>query len=322
MQTAERPNRSASVTLMDLRIFTEPQQGSSYDDLLAVAQATERLGFSGFFRADHFVTGQPPWGRPGSTDAWTTLAGLARDTQRIRLGTLVTSATFRHPGVLAIQVAQVDQMSGGRVELGIGAGWNEREHNAYGIPFPSRRFDRLEEQLEIITGIWNTTDGDPFSHEGRHYTLSETPAATKPAQADLPIIIGGYGPQRTPSLTARFAAEFNLPGPRHDDVPELYGRVRNACEDHGRDPDELTYSLWATLACGATQAEFEKRAAGIGRTPEQLREKGLGGTTQEVVDVLGKLSEYGVERVYLQILDLADIDHLELVAADVAPHVS
>ncbi|WP_447646153.1 LLM class flavin-dependent oxidoreductase [Nocardioides zeae] len=145
---------------MDLRIFTEPQQGATYDDLLAVAQETERLGFDAFFRSDHYLHMSGD-GLPGPTDAWTTLAGLARETSTIRLGTLMTSATFRHPGVLAIQVAQVDQMSGGRVELGLGAGWFEGEHAAYGIPFPDtrERFDRYAEQLEIVTGLWATPEG-------------------------------------------------------------------------------------------------------------------------------------------------------------------
>lgn len=321
-RTTGPPHRSASVAHMDLRIFTEPQQGSSYDDLLRVAQATERLGFSGFFRADHFVTRpwSAAWGLPGSTDAWTTLAGLARDTKRIRLGTLVTSATFRHPGVLAIQVAQVDQMSGGRIEFGLGAGWNEAEHNAYGIPFPAKRFDRFEEQLEIITGLWGAPDGETFSYDGKHYTLTDAPSATNPAQANLPIIIGGSGPRRTPALTAKYAAEFNLPGARHADIPNLYAGVRKACENIGRDPDELTYSIWITLACGATSEEVNRRATTIGRTPDQLRERGLVGTPSEVIDTLGALADIGVQRAYLQILDLTDLDHLELVATDVAPH--
>ena len=153
---------------MDLRIFTEPQQGATYDQLLRMAQATEELGFSAFFRSDHYLS-MGGDGLPGPTDAWVTLAGLARETSRIRLGTLMTSATFRLPGPLAIQVAQVDQMSGGRVELGLGAGWFEREHAAYAIPFPDtgERFDRLEEQLAVITGLWETPEGETFSYDGR-----------------------------------------------------------------------------------------------------------------------------------------------------------
>ena len=165
---------------MDVRIFTEPQQGASYDDLLRVAQEAERLGFTGFFRSDHYLH-MGGNGAPGPTDAWTTLAGLARDTSTIRLGTLVSSATFRLPGPLAVQVAGVDQMSGGRVELGLGAGWFEEEHAAFGIPFPGvrERFDRLEEQLAIITGLWSTPDGQRFTHRGAHYELEECPVLTR-----------------------------------------------------------------------------------------------------------------------------------------------
>src|SRR5512139_312425 len=161
---------------MDLRIFTEPQQGATYDDLLAVARATEELGYDAFFRSDHYLhMGGDGW--PGPTDAWTTLAGLARDTSTIRLGTLVSSATFRLPGPLAVAVAGVDQMSGGRVELGLGAGWFEAEHAAFGIPFPAlgERFDRLEEQLAVITGMWSAPAGTSFEHEGPHYPVTANP---------------------------------------------------------------------------------------------------------------------------------------------------
>src|SRR3954449_4760128 len=191
---------------MDFRIFTEPQQGASYDTLLDVAKATEDLGFDAFFRSDHYLRMGSVDGLPGPTDAWITLAGLARETKRIRLGTLMTAATFRLPGVLAIQVAQVDAMSGGRVELGLGAGWFEQEHAAYGIPFPREKFGRLEEQLEIVTGLWDTPEGATFSYEGQHYSLADSPALPKPAQRPRPpILIGGFGAKRTPSLAARFA---------------------------------------------------------------------------------------------------------------------
>src|SRR5699024_9483533 len=184
---------------MQLRIFTEPQQGATYDDLLTVARASEDLGFDAFFRSDHYMT-MGGDGLPGPTDAWTTLAGLARETSRIRLGTLVSSATFRRPGVLAIQVAQVDQMSGGRVEIGLGTGWYAEEHAAYGIPFPAKRFGMLEEQFAVLTGLWNTPvgetfsfDGETFSFDGVHYQLQNSPALPKPVQQPLPVIVGGSG---------------------------------------------------------------------------------------------------------------------------------
>ncbi|TDD96747.1 LLM class F420-dependent oxidoreductase [Jiangella asiatica] len=307
---------------MQLRIFTEPQQGASYDDLLRVAQATERLGFDAFFRSDHYLAMGSSSGLPGPTDAWTTLAGLARETSRIRLGTLVSSATFRYPGVLAVQVAQVDQMSGGRVELGLGSGWFEREHAAYGIPFPPKRFGLLEEQLAIVTGLWSTPSGSRFDFQGEHYTLRDSPALPKPVQQPVPVIVGGNGPRRTPALAAKYAAEYNTSFPPKDQIADKFGNVRKACEDAGRDPDSLVYSAAMVAVCGVDEKEFERRAAAIGREPAEVRRNGLAGTPQEVVDGINALRDLGASRVYLQILDLSDLDHLELIAAEVAPHVT
>ncbi len=306
---------------MRFRIFTEPQQGASYDDLLAVAQATERLGFEAFFRSDHYLRMGAGSGLPGPTDAWTTLAGLARETQHIRLGTLVTSLTFRLPGVLAIQAAQVDQMSGGRLEFGLGTGWFEDEHTAYGIPFPPKRFGMLEEQLEIITNLWSTPVGETYSFTGDHYTLVDSPALPKPTQDRIPVIVGGGGAKRTPALAARFATEFNLPFPEYADVASKFAGVRSACESVGRDPAELVYSAAFTTAVGADKAEFTRRAEAIDRNPARLHANGLGGTTAEVVDRIGKLGDDGVECLYLQIMDLSDLDHLEFIASEVVPQV-
>ena len=307
---------------MQLRIFTEPQQGASYDQLLAVATLAEELGFDAFFRSDHYLT-MGGDGLPGPSDAWTTLAGLARDTSTIRLGTLMTSATFRHPGPLAISVAGVDQMSGGRVELGIGAGWFEAEHTAYGIPFPStgERFDRFEEQLAVITGLWATPAGERFTFEGEHYRLTDSPALPKPVQAKPPVLIGGLGKRRTPELAARYADEFNLPFVDEATTATQFARVRAACEAQGRDPETLTWSNALVLCVGADEAEVQRRAAAIGREPDELRANGLAGTPGEVVDKIGRYAELGAQRVYLQLLDLADLDHLRLVAAEVLPHV-
>jgi len=253
---------------MQLRIFTEPQQGATYDQLLAVARATEDGGFDGFFRADHYMA---IWGDglPGPTDAWATFAGLARETSRIRLGTLVTPVTFRPPGALAIIVAQVDAMSGGRVELGLGTGWYEAEHEAHGIPFPpfGERFQRLEEQVDIVLGLWTTPPGERFSYAGRHHTLTDSPALPKPVQSPHPpLIIGGVGPRRTPELAAR-------------------------------------------------------RAAAIGQDPAGLRTTGVAGTPAECVERLGAYADAGVSRIYLQVLDLSDLGHLELLAAEVLPQI-
>ena len=308
---------------MELRVFTEPQQGATYGDLLRVARAAEDLGFGAFFRSDHYL-GMGTEGLPGPTDAWVTLAGLARETSTIRLGTLMTSVTFRYPSPLAISVAQVDQMSGGRVELGIGAGWFEAEHTAYGIPFPDtrERFDRLEESLTVVSGLWTTPPGDRFDFDGRFYPVVDSPALPKPVQSPRPpILVGGKGKVRTPALAARFADEFNIPFESLEASRAIFGRVREACTAAGRDPASLTYSNALVLCCGRDEAELSRRARAIGREVDELRANGLAGTPDEVVDKIGRYGEAGAERVYLQMLDLSDLDHLELVADKVMPQV-
>ncbi|WP_344594741.1 LLM class F420-dependent oxidoreductase [Streptomyces violaceusniger] len=302
---------------MDLRIFTEPQQGATYDTLLTVAKATEDLGFDAFFRSDHYLHMGDVDGLPGPTDAWITLAGLARETRRIRLGTLMTAATFRLPGVLAIQVAQVDQMSGGRVELGLGAGWFEEEHRAYGIPFPKEKFARLEEQLAIVTGLWQTPVGETFGHDGAHYQLVDSPGLPKPAQSKVPVLIGGQGATRTPRLAARYADEFNMPFASPEDSERQFGRVREAAEAIGRKGDDLVYSNALVVCVGKDDAEVARRAAAIGREVAELKENGLAGSPAEVVEKIGRYAEAGASRLYLQMLDLNDLDHLELISSQV-----
>jgi F420-dependent oxidoreductase-like protein len=307
---------------LTLRVFTEPQQGASYDDLLAVAREAESLDFDAFFRSDHFLSMGPGSGEPGPTESWVTLAGLARDTERIRLGTMVTAATFRLPGPLAIAVATVDAMSGGRVELGLGAGWFEDEHRAYGVPFPStrERFDRLEEQLAIVTGLWTTPVGERFDFQGRHYQLSDSPALPKPVQRPRPpVIVGGLGKRRTPALAARYADEFNVAFAPLGDFRTLVAAVTDACELAGRDPSSMTWSTAQVLCCGEDEEAYRRRAAAIGREPDQLRATALAGTVDEVTAKLGTFADGGAQRVYLQVLDLSDLDHLRLVAAEVAP---
>jgi F420-dependent oxidoreductase-like protein len=304
---------------MDLRVFTEPQQGASYDDLLRVARTAEDAGYDAFFRSDHYLVMGDGDGLPGPTDAWVTLGGLARETSTIRLGTLVTAGTFRLPGVLAISVAQVDQMSGGRVELGLGTGWYEQEHTAYGIPFPplGERFDRFDEQLQVVTGLWDA-DG-PFSFSGEHYTLVDSPGLPKPVQRPHPpVIVGGGGAKRTPRLAATYADEFNLPFASLEDTRTQFGRVREAAAGTGR---ELVLSVAQVLCCGRDEAELARRAAAIGRSVEDLRANAVAGTPAEVVDRLGAFAELGATRAYLQVLDLGDLDHVELVAAEVLPQL-
>jgi F420-dependent oxidoreductase-like protein len=306
---------------MDLRVLTEPQQGASYHTLLRVARAAEDAGFDGFFRSDHYRASGAADGRPGPTDCWTTLAGLARETTRIRLGSLVTPATFRLPGPLAIQVAQVDQMSGGRVELALGAGWDATEHAAYGIPFPDKRFDLLEEQLQIVKGLWSTPVGKTYTFQGEHYQLTDSPALPKPAQhPHPPIIVGGRGPKRTPRLAATYASEYNSNFRPSDQVAESYARLREVCEAVGRDPGTLKLSVTMVVACGRTAAEIERRAEAIAQrtAPNQMV---LALTPGRLVEKLGEYHAVGARRVYLRTFDLEDLDQLELIAEEVLPQV-
>jgi F420-dependent oxidoreductase-like protein len=312
---------------MRVSVFTEPHRGASYDDQLRFARRVEETGFEGFFRADHYRSMGDDPGLPGPTDAWLTLAALARETSRIRLGTLVTSATFRLPGPLAVLVAQVDQMSGGRVELGIGAGWYEREHTAYGIPFPpvAERFDRLAEQLEIITGLWGTPAGETFSFTGEHYQLVDAPALPKPVQRPgPPVIVGGRGPKRTPELAARYADEFNMPFKTVAETAAAYDRVREACDRTGRAESgraPLVLSAGVVVAIGRTDAEAQRRAAPLHVKSALPPEDPVVGSPAQLVDRLGEFAAVGTTRVHLRLIDFDDLDHLELIAAEVLPQL-
>ncbi|MBD3940371.1 LLM class F420-dependent oxidoreductase [Microbacterium sp. NEAU-LLC] len=307
---------------MEYCVFTEPQQGASYDDQLAFAQTAERYGFDGFFRSDHYLHMGDGSGLPGPTDAWTTLAGLARETSRIRLGTLVSSVTYRVPGLLAIQVAQVDAMSGGRTELGLGTGWFEREHHAYGIPFPAKRFDLLEEQLQIITGLWSTPVGETYSFAGAHYELTDAPALPKPVQSRVPVIVGGGGPKRTPELAARFATEFNIGFQSEAVIAEKFAGVRAACERIGRDPGSLKLSVALPTLAAASMSELDRRAANIGRTVDELRgDVNIVGGRDEIVAKVERLAALGAQRVHFQLMDLQDPAHVEYLGAEVLPHL-
>jgi F420-dependent oxidoreductase-like protein len=304
---------------MDFRAFIEPQQGATYADQLAVARTAESAGYSAFFRSDHYLAMSGD-GLPGPTDSWVSLAGIARETSTIRLGTMVTSATFRHPGPLAVSVAQVDEMSGGRVELGLGAGWFEAEHRAYAIPFPplGERFDRLTEQLHIITGLWTTPAGEKFNYAGTHYSVADSPALPKPVQSPHPpVIIGGGGPKRTPALAA---AEFNIAFAPLEFAKLQHERVAGALADAGRAADSLIYSAAFVVCAGRDDAEVARRAAAIGRDADELRSNSpLVGTPAEIADRLGPYIDVGVQRVYLQLLDMSDLDHLEFFAGEVSP---
>jgi F420-dependent oxidoreductase-like protein len=310
---------------MRVCVFTEPHRGATYDDQLRLARHAEDAGFEAILRADHYQTMGSDDGAPGPTDAWITLAGLARETSRIRLGTLVNCATFRLPGPLAVMVAQVDEMSGGRVELGMGAGWYEREHTSYGIPFPPlrERFDRMEEQLAIVTGLWSTPPGQHFYHEGKHYRLFDAPALPKPVQQPgPPVIVGGRGPHRTPELAARYADEYNMPFKTVAETAEAFTRVREACARVGRPPARpLTLSAGIVMAVGRTDAEAARRAAPLHVKSALPPEDPVVGSPALLVERIGEFAAIGADRVHLRIIDMADLDHVELIASEVLPHV-
>ncbi len=308
---------------MDIRIFLEPQQGATFDDQLRFAVATEQAGLDGFFRSDHLVRmGNEDPNTVGPTDTWITLGAIARETSKLRLGTLLTAGTFRYPGPLAVSVAQVDQMSGGRVEFGLGAGWFEKEHLAYGIPFPAtprERLGRLEEQLEIITGLWATPRGSTYSFAGEYYELTDSPALPKPTQSHLPIIVGGKGPRRTPALAARFADEFNLAFPTMDQVTTSFASFDRACEERERDGSTVIKSIALTTVIGSTDAECARRAKIIDREVDELRQVGLIGSASVIAERLAVYAKHGISRVYLQILDLSDLDQIAEIGSELEP---
>ncbi|MAT18541.1 MAG: LLM class F420-dependent oxidoreductase [Leifsonia sp.] len=305
---------------MEICAFVEPQQGASYTELRDFAVSAERLGFHGFFRSDHYLKmGEATDGAPGPTDAWTSLAAIAVETSTVRLGTLVSSVTYRTPGILAVQVANVDDISGGRVELGLGTGWFEAEHRAYGIPFPEKRFGMLEEQLEIVRGLWSISGDETFDFSGEHYQLEGAPARQRPVQDSVPIIVGGGGPTRTPRIAARYASEFNsFSGPTG--AGDRFDVVRAACETEGRDPESLRYSAVAQVWCGRSAEERATRAEKVGGNLENP--DNAVGSPQQIVDILAAYAERGAARVYLQFFDLRDLEHLELVGTEVLPHVA
>jgi F420-dependent oxidoreductase-like protein len=308
---------------VQLRVLMEPRHGATYDRILAMAQATERAGFDAFFRSDHYlgIDSADPDYLP--TDSWTTLGGLARETTTVKLGTLMTAGTYRTPAVLAMAVASVDQMSNGRICLGIGTGWYEREHEAFGIPFPGmgERFDRLEEALTIINGLWTTPRGEQFSFAGRFWQLEQCANFPELVQRPRPeIIIGGTGPRRTPLAAARFADEFNSGSGR--DCAERFANVRRVCEEIGRDPATLRMSATTQVICGETRADAESRLERLGPPGARMLANGVVGTPSDVIAALEKLAQDGSEIVYLHIFDIDDLDHIALIGSEVLPQLA
>jgi F420-dependent oxidoreductase-like protein len=310
---------------MRVRIFVGGERSVTYDQLVALARVAEECGFDGLFRSDHFLSTDPSSGTGSPTDAWITLAGLARETSTLRLGTLVSAATFRDPGALAVIAAQVDVMSGGRLELGLGTGYYEEEHVAYGISFPSlrERFDRLEEQLAVVTGLWTTPDGGHFVWRGEHYRLSVQGDLPRTAQQPHPpIIIGGSGRRRTPMLAARFASEFNIGLHSPAEAQTQYERVRQACEAVGRDPAQIRMSGVLIACCGSDERDVVRRARVIGLPLEQLYAAGATGTPAQVIARCREGQMAGAETLYLQIRDIDDHDHLRLIGEQILPSLA
>ena len=301
----------------------EPRHGATYDRIVAMAKATEEAGFDAFFRSDHYLGIDSTDADYLPTDSWTTLGGLARETSTVKLGTLMTAGTYRNPANLAIAVASVDQMSGGRIILGIGTGWYEREHHAFGIPFPpiGERFDRLNEAMQIIHGLWETPPGETFSFDGKFWQLDE--CANFPALVQHPrpeIVIGGTGPRRTPLMAARYADEFNSGGGKGS--RERFENVRRICEEIGRDPATLRLSATYQVICGATREEAQQRLRRSRRAGRAHARERRGGHALRGDGALAGPRRAGCETVYLHIFDIDDLDHLRLIGAEVVPQVA
>jgi F420-dependent oxidoreductase-like protein len=309
-------------------MMSEPQQGLSYADILALAQTTEQAGFEAYFRSDHYASFPGPAGEP-TTDAWATLAGLARETSRINLGSLVSPVTFRLPGNFAKVVTTVAEMADGRVEVGVGAGWNEDEHRQLGLPYPDTRtrFDMLEDQLAMLHGLWTEPDG--WSHDGRHWQVSDAHFHPKPLARDgrrhPNLIIGGAGGPRMASLVARYADEINISSASPDNVGEAYERVRAACREAGRDPGDVTYSAMTGVLVGEDDDDVRRRTrdllVALGRDPdsgtddwlEERRRRWIFGTPDEARAAAQRMADAGVERLMLQTFLPRDLEMVRLL---------
>jgi F420-dependent oxidoreductase-like protein len=311
---------------MRYALMTEPQQGLSYDEILALAKTAEEAGIEAFFRSDHYASFPGGAGRP-TTDAWATLAGLARETSTIGLGTLVSPVTFRQPGNLAKVIQTVDEMSGGRIEAGFGAGWNDDEHAQLGLPFPpiGQRYEMLEEQMAIIHGLW--TEGDGWSFAGKHWQVSGAKRHGEIARGGRRhphILFGGKGGPRLAALIARYGDEFNLNSASPDDAPAAYARVRAACAEVGRDPGEVVYSAMTGVLVAETEDDLRTRVADllleIGQSGTEgdawlaeRRKRWIMGTPDEAHERVAALAAQGTQRVMLQDFVPRDLDHVRLM---------
>jgi F420-dependent oxidoreductase-like protein len=312
---------------MDLCLMIEGQEGVTWPEWVAIAQACEEHGIPALFRSDHQLNLD---GRPerGALDAWATIVALAAVTTTLRLGTLVSPVTFRHPSELAKVVTTADHVSRGRVDLGLGAGWHDREHAAYGFPYPplGERMEMLGEQLEIVHGHWSD---EPFSFSGRHYSLDDLDAQPKPVQDPRPpVIMGGDAGPRASALAARWADEYNTVFATPDEVRERRGRIASACERAGRDP--MPFSVMTGVLVGTDEADVRARAGRLARRvgtdpdPARLREMQPGwivGTLDDAVEQLAALREAGASRVMLQNMLYTELEVIELIGAQLAPRL-
>jgi F420-dependent oxidoreductase-like protein len=310
---------------MRFSLMIEPQQGLSYDEQLELARLAERLGFEAFFRSDHYLSFPGPDDNP-TTDAWTVLAGIARETTRIRLGTLVSPVTFRHPGSFAKVVTTADEMSRGRIEVGVGAGWNEPEHRKLGLAFPEivERADLMEDELAILHGLWEEPAG--WSFEGKKLRIESASFAPKPIQRPHPpIIVGGEGSPRSLRLAARYADEYNMSSSDPDTCAEAFARLDEECRKIGRDPAAVARSVMTGFLIGADVGELARRVAdqmkmvGEARSDaggwlEARRARWVAGTPDQARAMVARFEAAGAQRIMLQ--DLLPRDHamIELAA--------
>ena len=318
---------------MDVCLMIEGQEGVTWDEWLSLALACEEHGFDGLFRSDHYLAFDHPEER-GAFDAWSTLAALASITERIRLGTLVSPVGFRHPALLSKAVVTVDHVSDGRAELGMGAGWFEREHRAFGFSFPptAERHDILAEQVEIVHRLWDA-DEDVVDFDGRHYRLEACTSLPRPLQRPHPtLILGGDAGPRSTALAARWADEYNVVYSDPPTAGQQRERVRAACAAIGRDPDEVRFSLMTRTVVGADDGEVRARAAALmGRDDERgdvddyldgIRLNSTVGTTEQVHERLQAFAQAGVERVFLQHLVHDDLEAVALIGREIVPEAA
>jgi F420-dependent oxidoreductase-like protein len=307
---------------MRFALMIEPQQGLTYADQLAIARAAEAAGFEALFRSDHYESFPGPEDNP-TTDAWAVLAGLARETTTIRLGTLVSPVTFRLPGNIAKVVSTVDEMSGGRVEVGLGAGWHEKEHRRHGLPFPpiEERAEMLEEQVQILRGLWGEPDG--WSFKGKHYTIDNAWFRAKPSPRPR-ILVGGGGTPRGMRIAARWADEFNLSSSSPALARSKFAELDEACKAAGRDPATLARSAMAGVLVGATPGELQKRERALlaalgddaGDWLDERRQRWVYGTPDDARATIAQFAEAGVQRIMLQDFVPRDLEMIALLGRE------